>query len=63
MQTFGYTGGALGPLGVAVLHDALGGWVAPLIALAAVSLVAIIPGVALARPRYVEDELGPSPTD
>jgi CP family cyanate transporter-like MFS transporter len=63
VQTFGYTGGALGPLGVAFLHDVVGGWVAPLIALAAVSLLAIVPGITLAKPRFVEDELAPKSVD
>jgi CP family cyanate transporter-like MFS transporter len=63
VQTFGYTGGALGPLGVAFLHDVVGGWTAPLIALAAVSLVAIIPGITLAKPHFVEDDLAPRPVE
>ena len=59
-QTFGYTGGALGPLGVALLHDVTGTWDAPLIALAIVSLIAIVPGIFLSGPRYVEDDLVPN---
>ncbi len=57
VQTFGYSGGALGPLGVAFLHDLTGTWIAPLVALATVALVAILPGITLSRPRFVEDEL------
>jgi CP family cyanate transporter-like MFS transporter len=60
-QTFGYTGGALGPLAIAFLHDVTGQWAAPLIVLAVVSLVAIVPGLALSRPRFLEDDLAPSP--
>ena len=60
-QTFGYTGGALGPLGVAFLHDVTGGWEVPLICLAVISLVAIVPGITLSKPRYVEDELAAKP--
>ena len=40
-QTFGYTGGALGPLGVAFLHDVTGTWDAPLIALGIVVAIAV----------------------
>ena len=56
-QTFGYTGGALGPLGVAFLHDVTGAWDVPLICLAVISLIAIVPGFFLSKPRYVEDDL------
>lgn len=57
VQTFGYAGGALGPLGVAFAHDVTGNWVAPMIGLALVALVAIVPGITLAKPRFVEDDL------
>lgn len=60
-QTFGYTGGALGPLGVAFLHEVTGAWSVPLVCLAVVSLVAIVPGITLSKPRYVEDELAAGP--
>jgi CP family cyanate transporter-like MFS transporter len=63
VQTFGYTGGALGPLGVAFLHDVVGGWSTPLLALAAISLVAIVPAITLARPRFVEDDLSAKPVE
>ena len=56
-QSLGYTVGALGPLGVAVLHDSTGSWTLPLVGLGVVALILIIPGFTLARPRYVEDEL------
>lgn len=56
-QAIGYSFGALGPLLFGILHDLTGGWVAPLLFLAAVSLVALIPAVLLAKPGYVEDEL------
>jgi CP family cyanate transporter-like MFS transporter len=59
-QTFGYAGGALGPLGVAYLHDLTGGWSVPLIALAVISLAGIVPGIALSKPRYLEDDLAAS---
>jgi CP family cyanate transporter-like MFS transporter len=62
-QTFGYTGGALGPLGVAFLHDVTGAWDVPLICLAVISLVAIVPGITLSQRRYVEDELAARPKE
>lgn len=62
-QTFGYTGGALGPLGVAFLHDVTGAWDVPLICLAVISLIAIVPGIFLSKPRYVEDDLATKPVE
>lgn len=56
-QAIGYLSAALGPLLCGVLHDATDGWTAPLLFLIAVSLVAIIPAILLAKPRFVEDEL------
>jgi CP family cyanate transporter-like MFS transporter len=56
-QGIGYTAGAFGPLLLGVLHDATGGWTLPLVFLMAVSLVAIVSAVVLARPGFVEDQL------
>lgn len=56
-QGVGYGLGALGPLVVGLLHDLTGGWTTPLIFLLATVLVGIWSGIALARPRFVEDEL------
>lgn len=63
-QGVGYTAGALGPLLVGVLHDATGGWVAPILFLTATLAVGVVASIALARPGYVEDEVagkGPRP--
>lgn len=57
-QGVAYGLGALGPLLVGVLHDASGGWTLPLLLLLAVSLVAIVPAFTLAKPAFIEDELG-----
>jgi CP family cyanate transporter-like MFS transporter len=56
-QGIGYTIGAFGPLLVGVVHDATGGWTAPLIGLLAVSLLGVVGAVILSRPAFVEDEL------
>ena len=57
-QGIAYGLGALGPLVVGLLHDVSGGWMLPLLFLLAVALVALVPAVTLAKPAYVEDELG-----
>ncbi len=59
-QGVAYALGALGPLLVGLLHDASGGWTLPLLFLIAVTLVAAIPAITLARPAFVEDELAPA---
>jgi CP family cyanate transporter-like MFS transporter len=56
-QGVAYGLGALGPFVVGLLHDASGGWTLPLLFLLAVTLVATIPAVTLAKPAFVEDEL------
>lgn len=56
-QGIGYGLGALGPLLVGLFHDVTGAWTVPLIFLLATVLVGIWSGLALARPRFVEDEL------
>lgn len=60
VQGIGYTVGALGPLAIAVLHEATGGWTAPLTFLLVTMVVAIVSAIALARPRFVEDEIDAS---
>lgn len=57
VQGIGYACAALGPLLFAVLHDATGGWSAPLLLLVGASLVAVVAAVLLRRPSFVEDEL------
>ncbi|PZQ91766.1 MAG: MFS transporter [Leifsonia xyli] len=57
VQTVGYLLGAVGPFAVGILHDATGGWTAPLVFLLAI-LVVIIPAAAiLGRGRTVDSEL------
>lgn len=57
VQAVGYTGGALGPLAIAVAHDATGGWELPILILLGVMLVALVPAFTLRRPVLVEDQL------
>lgn len=57
VQGVGYVIGAVGPLLVGALHDATGGWTAPLIAMLASVLLAVPAAVVLRRGGTVEDEL------
>jgi len=54
-QSTGYLLAALGPLLVGVLYGATGGWLAPLSFLMAANIVQAMAGLAVARPRFVED--------
>lgn len=56
-QSVGYLIAALGPFGVGFLHEHTGGWTVPLLTLTALVVPLVACGQALARPRYVEDEL------
>ena len=56
VQSVGYLVVALGPLVVGLLHDATGGWTAPLWLLLLSSVPAAIGGLVVARKRYFEDE-------
>jgi CP family cyanate transporter-like MFS transporter len=60
-QSIGYTLAALGPLLLGVLHDATGGWTIPLFFLVLVALIGIPCAIALVKPGFVEQELGPQP--
>lgn len=55
-QSTGYVIAALGPLLVGVLYEATGGWQAPIGFLLLAAVVQTVAGLAIARPRYVEDE-------
>ena len=57
-QATGYLVAALGPFGMAVLHDATGGWTVPLLCLVALVVPLAAAGTAVSRPAYVVDELG-----
>jgi CP family cyanate transporter-like MFS transporter len=61
VQGIGYTAGAFGPLVVGVLHDLTEGWTAPLVFLLVTLFAGVVAAVALARPRFVEDELAQRP--
>ncbi|MEV0425168.1 MFS transporter [Micromonospora sp. NPDC050495] len=55
-QSTGYLIAALGPLLVGILYEATGGWTAPLGFLLAALAVQTTAGLAIARPRHIEDE-------
>jgi CP family cyanate transporter-like MFS transporter len=57
-QGLGYTAAALGPLVVGLLRDLTGGWTATLVFLLLTGLLAVIAGVVLRRPGYVDDPRG-----
>lgn len=59
-QSVGYLVAAAGPLGMGVLYDLTGAWTVPLLALIALSLAQLVAGLRVARPAYVEDQLGTS---
>ena len=60
-QSTGYLIAAIGPFGVAVLHEASGGWTVPLVALTALVIPMLALGAYVARPAAVEDQLRPLP--
>ena len=55
-QSTGYVIAALGPLLVGILYEATGGWTVPIGFLLAALAVQTTAGLAIARPRYIEDE-------
>ncbi|SCE84616.1 MFS transporter, CP family, cyanate transporter [Micromonospora coriariae] len=55
-QSTGYVIAALGPLLVGILYELTGGWTAPIGFLLVALAVQTAAGMAIARPRYVEDE-------
>ncbi len=57
MQAVGYLLAAAWPLIIGVLHDASGGWTIPLLVLIVTSLIAVVLGVVVRTPRYIEDEV------
>jgi CP family cyanate transporter-like MFS transporter len=54
-QSTGYLIAALGPLLVGALYEATAGWTVPIALLIAAAVVQTAAGLAVARPRYVED--------
>jgi len=61
-QSAGYLLAVLGPFGVGALHDLSGGWTVPLAGLAVLVVPLVVAGLAVASPRYLEDELAALPT-
>ncbi|MFB6395949.1 MFS transporter [Polymorphospora lycopeni] len=57
-QSTGYAIAALGPLLVGMLYAATGGWHLPIALLLVAVVVQTLAGLALARPRFLEDEPG-----
>ncbi|MEU7587200.1 MFS transporter [Micromonospora sp. NPDC049230] len=55
-QSTGYVIAALGPLLVGILYEVTGGWTAPIGFLLGALAVQTVAGMAISRPRYVEDE-------
>ncbi|TDB72873.1 MFS transporter [Micromonospora sp. KC723] len=55
-QSTGYVIAALGPLLVGILHEATGGWTAPIGFLLGALAVQTGAGMMIARPRFIEDE-------
>ncbi len=60
VQTVGYILGAVGPFVVGILHDATGGWTAPLVFLLAALVLVPPAAIVLARRRTVDAELRPA---
>lgn len=57
-QSAGYLIAAIGPFGVGVLYELTGGWTVPLSALIALTVPQLVVGLMVARPSYIEDQLG-----
>lgn len=55
-QGVGYVVGAVGPLVFGVLHEATGGWTAPMIFLLATVCTIAVTGTVATRPRFLEDD-------
>jgi CP family cyanate transporter-like MFS transporter len=56
-QSAGYAIAALGPIGIAALHDATGGWTWPLITLTASTVLMAALAPVVGRPGAIEDHL------
>ncbi|MEV0648761.1 MFS transporter [Phytomonospora sp. NPDC050363] len=56
-QSGGYLIAGSGPLLVGVLYQATGGWAAPFVMLLAAAAIALVVGLRIARPLFLEDEL------
>ncbi len=60
-QSTGYLIAGIGPFAIGLLREASGGWTVPLLVLTALTVPQLLLGLAVSRPAYVEDELGPVP--
>jgi CP family cyanate transporter-like MFS transporter len=56
-QSAGYALAALGPVGIAALHDGTGGWTWPLVALTASTALMAVLSPVVGRPGHIEDQL------
>jgi CP family cyanate transporter-like MFS transporter len=56
-QSVGYALAALGPVGIAALYDATGGWTWPLLALTASTVPMVMLAPVVGRPGHLEDQL------
>jgi CP family cyanate transporter-like MFS transporter len=56
-QSVGYALAALGPVGIAALYDATGGWTWPLLALTASTVPMALLAPVVGRPGFLEDQL------
>ncbi|GGC92217.1 putative MFS transporter [Tersicoccus solisilvae] len=56
-QGLGYAFACLGPLFVGIIHEATGGWFAPMLLLCAGLVVVAVGGAVCCRPRMLEDQL------
>jgi CP family cyanate transporter-like MFS transporter len=52
-QGIGYLLAGLGPIGLGILHAAVGGWILPVAALVLVLVVQVFAGAAASRERHV----------
>jgi CP family cyanate transporter-like MFS transporter len=57
-QSLGYLIAAVGPFAIGLIYDATGGWTAPLWVLLALVLPLMVACAYVARPAYLEDQLG-----
>jgi MFS transporter, CP family, cyanate transporter len=58
-QSVGYLIAAVGPFGMGLLYGLTGGWTVPLVALIILVVPQLAAGLMVARPSYIEDQLGP----
>jgi CP family cyanate transporter-like MFS transporter len=59
-QSIGYLMGGLGPFLFGLLHEATGGWHAPLALVAVIAAANLAVGLPLGRPRHLEDQISPA---